>query len=198
MSHIPLIPLSRFPAQLRITSTKDHSSRHSHHKGHSNPWENFSQYERSLLTGEQVKQKPCLMLKANKQSAAPPGIFHCLVPPATSCSIHSSCWDFMVCSAPSNRLHSPHRKQGKRRSRLTSRTKVHPEECNIFSTKVLLLLAFCLFRCFTELKQLGASDQDRSSIRGAGCPVTPPFLSSSLRPHLRACISQGNCTCILL
>lgn len=53
---------------------------------------------------------------------------------------------------------------------LTSRTKVHPEESNVFATQVLLLLAFCLFRCFTELKQLGAGDQARSSTGGGGLP----------------------------
>ena len=195
MSHIPLIPLSQFPAQLRITSTRDHSSRHSQHKGHSNQLENFSRCERSLLTGEQVKRKPCLMLKADKQLTAPPGIFHHLIPPATSHSIHSSCWDFMVCSAPPNWAHSPHRKQGKRRSRLTSRTKVHPEERDIFSTKVLFLLALCLFRCFTELKQLGASDQDRSSIRGGGLPCDSalPLLVPPTTSHELASVKETVC-----
>lgn len=38
---------------------------------------------------EQVKAKPCLLLKAAKQVTVPPGIFHHLIPPATSSSIHS-------------------------------------------------------------------------------------------------------------
>lgn len=143
MSNMPSILLSKLPAQLRTTTTKDHSSRHFQQEHHSNQWGNSSQHERGLLVQEQVKTKPCLMLKADKKLTAPPGIYHQLIPPANSHSIHSSCQHLMVCSTPPEASHNPHRKQGKRQPELTSRTKVHPEVCSIFSIEVWFLLAFC-------------------------------------------------------
>lgn len=176
-------------AQLRITSTVSTlSTRDIRVSGNISP-------DLEGVSSQKSKKKQNLLLKAAKQVTVPPGIFHHLFPPATSSSIHFHCWYFTVCSAPSNWVHSPHRKRDKRWSRLTSRRKVHPEEPNVFSTKVLFLLAFCLLRCFTELKRLGASDQNRSSFRGGGLPSDSslPLLVRPTTSHELVSVKEAVC-----
>lgn len=97
VSRTPLTPRSELPAQPSIAGPSNQSS----NTLSTNAIQTSGEISPDVK-GEQVKRKPCPVLKTDKQFSVPPGIFQHVIPPATSRSIHSGCWDFMVCSAPSN------------------------------------------------------------------------------------------------
>lgn len=183
VSHTPLTPRSQFPARPSITGPRNQSSNTLSTKAIQTSGEISPNGK-----GDQVKRNPCLVLKTDKQLTVPPGIFQHVIPPATASTPDAGISQCALLHQIECRALTP--KKDTQWLKLTSRTKVHSEEHDICSTHLAFLVVFGLFRCFTELKQLGASQPDRSSFGGAGFPVTPPS-SPHPPPMSQACRSEN-------